>query len=169
MTLRTRAGLVIATACGAGYAPVAPGTVGSAVGLLLWLVLPGNLWLQLLAIVAVSVAGAWSGSVAEGHFNKRDPGQVVVDEVAGMMVTLVLNPISNPAWMIAAFLLFRAVDIVKPFPVNRLERLPGGIGIMADDLAAGVYANLALRVGMWALGHLGIGALIYSLNAKVPR
>jgi phosphatidylglycerophosphatase A len=153
VTLRTRASLVIATACGAGYAPVAPGTVGSAVGLLLWLVLPGNLWLRLLAIVVISVAGAWSGSLAETHFNKRDPGQVVVDEVAGMMVTLVFNPVSSLVWIIAAFLLFRAADIVKPFPVNRLERLPGGIGIMADDLAAGVYANLALRIGMWAFGQ----------------
>ena len=154
MSLRTRAGLAIATALGAGYLPRAPGTLGSAVGLLIWMALPNILWIQLLALVIVAVAGSWSGTVAEQHFNKHDPGEVVVDEVAGMMVTLVLNPIAGPAWMLVAFVLFRAADIVKPFPVNRLERLPGGIGIMADDLAAGIYANLALRVTIWASGHL---------------
>ena len=153
MTLRTRAGLAIATALGAGYAPKAPGTFGSAVGLLLWLALPPILWLQLLVIVVVSVVGAWSGSVAEEHFGRQDPGQVVVDEVAGMMVTVLLNPLHGPVWMLVAFLLFRAADIVKPFPVNRLERLPGGIGIMADDLMAGVYANLGLHLVIWSAGH----------------
>jgi len=153
VTLRTRAGLVIATALGAGYAPIAPGTFGSAVGVLLWLALPNIHWLQLLAIVVISVVGAWSGSVAEEHFDRRDPGQVVVDEVAGMMVTLAFNPLPGFAWGVAAFALFRLADIIKPFPVNRLERLPGGIGIMADDLAAGIYANLALRAAMWAFGH----------------
>jgi phosphatidylglycerophosphatase A len=154
VTLRTRAGLSIATALGAGYAPIAPGTFGSAVGVVLWLVLPSVLWMQVAAIVIVSVIGAWSGFVAEEHFKRRDPGQVVVDEVAGMMVTLLLNPVGGFGWMAVAFLLFRAADIVKPFPVNRLERLPGGIGIMADDVMAGVYANLALRISMWAAGHL---------------
>jgi phosphatidylglycerophosphatase A len=77
-----------------------------------------------------------------------------VDEVAGMMVTLLLNPIAGPGWMLVAFVLFRAADIVKPFPVNRLEQLPGGAGIMADDLMAGVYANVALRVCIWTFGHL---------------
>ena len=151
MTLRTRVGLIIATALGAGYAPVAPGTFGSAVGLLFWLALPDIHWAQALAIVATSVVGAWSGFVAEEHFDRRDPGQVVVDEVAGMMVTLALNPLPGFAWWVAAFVLFRLADIIKPFPVNRLEQLPGGIGIMADDLAAGVYANLALRLAMWVI------------------
>jgi phosphatidylglycerophosphatase A len=154
VSLRTRAGLAIATALGAGYLPRAPGTLGSAVGLLIWIALPNILWIQLLAVAIVAVAGSWSGTVAEQHFNKHDPGEVVVDEVAGMMVTLVLNPIAGPGWMLVAFVLFRAFDIVKPFPVNRLERLPGGIGIMADDLAAGVYANLALRLSIWSFGHL---------------
>lgn len=154
MTLRTRVGLLIATALGAGYAPLAPGTFGSIVGLALWLALPNALSIQMIVIVAVCLAGAWSGFVAEQHFQRRDPGQVVVDEVAGMMVTLVLNPIPRSAWLVYAFLLFRAADIVKPFPVNRLERLPGGVGIMADDVAAGIYANLALRLSIWAFRHL---------------
>jgi phosphatidylglycerophosphatase A len=154
VTLRTRAGLAIATALGAGYLPKAPGTFGSAAGLLLWLALPDILWMQILAIVVVAVAGSWSGNVAEEHFRTHDPSQVVVDEVAGMMVTLLLIPMTGPLWMLAAFVLFRAADIAKPFPVNRLERLPGGVGIMADDLMAGVYANLALRFSIWSFGHL---------------
>jgi phosphatidylglycerophosphatase A len=154
VTVRTRAGLAVATALGAGYAPFAPGTVGSFVGLLLWIALPRVPWIQFVAIVIVAIAGSWSGFVAETHFQKSDPGQVVVDEVAGMMVTLLLNPAGGWGWMLVAFLLFRVADIVKPFPVDRFERLPGGIGIMADDLMAGVYANLALRLSIWSFGHL---------------
>jgi phosphatidylglycerophosphatase A len=154
VNLRTRCGLAVATALGAGYAPKAPGTAGSAVGLLLWIALPKILWIQVLVLAVVAVVGSWAGTVAEAHFGRQDPGEVVIDEVAGMMVTLVLNPIAGPVWMLLAFGLFRAFDITKPFPVRRLERLPGGIGIMADDLAAGVYANLALRACIWAFGHL---------------
>src|SRR5215831_7771662 len=142
---RSAVPLAVATALGAGYAPIAPGTWGSAVGLLLWFALPSTIWIQALAIVAVLVAGVWSGGVAEHHFGRTDPGQVVIDEVAGMLVTLFLNPVG---WVGAfvGFLLFRAADIVKPFPARRLERLHGGFGIMADDVMAGIYANLALRV-----------------------
>ncbi len=92
--------------------------------------------------------------MAEEHFHRQDPGEVVVDEVAGVMVTLLLAPAGGFGWMFFAFLLFRAFDIVKPFPIRHFERLPGGIGIMADDLMAGVYANLALRGSIWLFGHL---------------
>ena len=143
--------LALATALGAGYAPIAPGTWGSAVGLLLWFALPSTPWIQALVIVAVVAAGVWSGGVAEGHFGRTDPGQVVIDEVAGMLVTLFLNPVG---WRgaVAGFFLFRAADILKPFPARRLERLHGGLGIMADDVMAGIYANVALRV-ILALRH----------------
>ena len=154
MTRRTRAGLAIATALGAGYAPIAPGTAGSAVGVVAWLVLPRSLWIQLLAIAIVAVVGSWAGTVAEQHFGKHDPGQVVIDEVAGMWVTLVLTPARGAVWLLAAFLLFRVADIIKPFPARRLERLPGGLGIMADDLMAGIYANVALQLLIWSFGHL---------------
>ena len=147
--------LAVATALGAGYAPIAPGTFGSAVGLLLWLVLPSSTLVQGIAILALFAIGSWSGSVAERHFGRTDPGQVVVDEVAGMLVTLFLIPVGW-AGAIGAFLLFRIADIVKPFPANRLERLPGGIGIMADDIMAGIYANVALRLTL-ALVHRVIG------------
>jgi phosphatidylglycerophosphatase A len=141
---RTLIPIALATALGAGYMPIAPGTLGSAVGLLLWFLLPAPAWTQLLAIALVMAAGTWSAGVAERHFGRHDPGQVVIDEVAGMLITLFLIP---AGWFSAAvgFLLFRAADIVKPFPARRFERLPGGLGIMADDVMAGIYANLALR------------------------
>lgn len=140
---------------GVGYVPVAPGTFGSVVGLLIWYVLPVSLPAQGAAIAAVVVVGSWSGTIAERQFGRVDPGYVVIDEVAGMLVTLFLVPVS---WigLIVAFLLFRLFDIVKPYPAKRLERLRGGLGIVADDIMAGVYANLALRLCIWSFGHLVI-------------
>ena len=136
--------LALATVFGVGYVPLAPGTCGSAVGLLLWRVLPASGPVQATDIAALFAIGSWSGSVAERHFGSRDPAPVVIDEVMGMLVTLFLNPVGW-AGAAGAFLLFRIADVVKPFPANRLERLRGGIGVMADDAMAAVYANLALR------------------------
>lgn len=149
----TRLALFIATAAGVGYAPVAPGTFGSAAGLILWAVLPRETAVEATAILALFTIGSWSGSVAEHHFGKTDPGQVVIDEVMGMLMTLFLNPVG---WLgaFAAFLLFRVADVIKPWPANRLEALPGGVGVMADDAMAAVYANLVLRAGIWLVGHL---------------
>jgi phosphatidylglycerophosphatase A len=137
--------LALASAFGVGYMPLAPGTWGSAVGLILWLFLPASPLVQGVVIVALFVVGSWSGSVAEGHFGRTDPGQVVIDEVMGMLITLFLNPVGWKGALVA-FLLFRVADVIKPFPANRLERLHGGIGVMADDAMAAVYANLALRL-----------------------
>jgi phosphatidylglycerophosphatase A len=147
--------LALATSAGIGYIPFAPGTFGSLAGLLLWWLLPASWGVQLLVIAGLFVLGSWSAGVAEQHFSSTDPGPVVIDEVMGMLVTLFLNPVG---WIGAAigFLLFRASDIVKPYPANRLERLHGGVGVMADDLMAAIYANLALRAGLglfnWIIG-----------------
>jgi phosphatidylglycerophosphatase A len=137
--------LAFATALGVGYVRVAPGTFGSAVGLLLWWLLPASPAIQAGVILALFVVGSWSGTVAERHFGTTDPGQVVIDEVMGMLITLFLIPVG---WRGAAagFLLFRIADVIKPFPANKLERLHGGIGVMADDAMAAVYANIALRL-----------------------
>jgi phosphatidylglycerophosphatase A len=147
--------LLLSTGLGIGYIPFAPGTFGSAASLLLWALLPPSPGVQAFTIVALFVLGSWSGSVAERHFGRADPGQVVIDEVMGMLITLFLNPVGwgGALW---GFLLFRAADIVKPYPANRFERLHGGAGIMADDAMAAVYANLALRVTLalsnWLIG-----------------
>jgi phosphatidylglycerophosphatase A len=147
--------LAAATVFGVGYIPVAPGTFGSAAGLLLWSALPGSAPAQATAIAALFIIGSWSGSVAERHFGGIDPAPVVIDEVMGMLITLFLNPVG---WVgaVGAFLLFRIADVIKPFPANRLEALHGGIGVMADDAMAAVYANLALRA-LLAVGHRVIG------------
>jgi phosphatidylglycerophosphatase A len=138
--------LLIATGLGSGYSPVAPGTAGSLVGLVLFLPLAGLAWTtQLAATVAVSVVGAFAASRLAGALGRKDPGLVVVDEVAGQWVTFLALPFT-PAVAVAGFVLFRVMDVLKPWPARDLERLPGGIGIMADDLAAGVYAHLGLRV-----------------------
>jgi phosphatidylglycerophosphatase A len=149
------AALALATCLGIGYAPVAPGTFGSLAGLAIWALLPGSLPIQSAAIFLSFAAGAWAGSAAERHFRATDPGPVVIDELMGMLVTLFMNPVGWWGAMLG-FLWFRFFDIVKPYPANRLERLPGGVGIMADDFVAAVYANVALRISL-ALWHLGIG------------
>jgi phosphatidylglycerophosphatase A len=141
----TLVALALASAFGVGYVPLAPGTWGSAVGLVLWLFLPASPLVQAVVIVALFIVGSWSGSVAEQHFGRTDPGQVVIDEVMGMLITLFLNPVGWKGALVA-FLFFRVADVIKPFPANRLERLRGGIGVMADDGMAAVYANLALRL-----------------------
>jgi phosphatidylglycerophosphatase A len=147
-----RLALLIATAGGVGYAPFASGTFGSLVGLGLWALMPASTATHAITIAVLFGIGSWSGSVAERHFGRTDPSQVVIDEVVGMLITLFLNPVGW-AGAVLGFLLFRASDIVKPFPANRLEELHGGIGVMADDAMAAVYANLALRFIMWAFGH----------------
>jgi len=148
--------LAIATALGIGYVPVAPGTFGSAAGLLLWMVLPGSALVQAAAIVALFILGSLAGNVAEQHFRRTDPRQVVIDEVMGMLITLFLNPVGLKGAFVG-FLFFRATDVVKPYPSNRLERLPGGIGVMADDAMAAIYANMALRATIFLLGNRVIG------------
>ena len=146
----TRLGLAVATVGGVGYAPVAPGTFGSAAGLLVWWLLPASPVVQAAAIVVIFIAGSWGGNVAERHFGRTDPGQVVIDEVMGMLITLWLNPVG---WMgaVAGFFLFRIFDVIKPYPANRLEQLHGGVGVMADDGMAAIYANLVLRLGLYLL------------------
>jgi phosphatidylglycerophosphatase A len=144
---------LIATGLGSGYAPWAPGTAGSAVGLVLFWPVAGLAPLgQLTAIAVVSLIGIAAATNVARRLGRHDPGIVVVDEIAGMWVTLALLPLT-PLTALAGFLAFRVMDIVKPFPARDLERLPDGWGIVADDLAAGVYANLLVRVLLIVLGR----------------
>jgi phosphatidylglycerophosphatase A len=141
-----RLALFLATAGGAGYAPVAPGTAGSAVGVLLyfltWRWTPAA---QVGLLLALSVVGVWASTLAARHFGRDDPSAVVIDEVAGQLLTLILAGGSGLV-LLSGFLLFRLLDIVKPWPAGRFEDLPGGLGIMADDLMAGLYGRLAIFV-----------------------
>jgi phosphatidylglycerophosphatase A len=147
-----RLAVFLATAAYCGYFPIAPGTVGSAAGLVVYLVV----WwtrspvVEVALIVATFAIGTWAATHAERYFGSIDPGPVVIDEVLGMLVTLAFIPAGWTA-MAAGFVLFRVFDVIKPFPANRFEAFHGGFGIMADDAMAGVYANLALRLLMWLL------------------
>jgi phosphatidylglycerophosphatase A len=152
-----RAALALATCLGLGYVPFAPGTFGSAAGLLVWAVLPQSTAAHGAAILLIFAAGVWSAGIAEQHFRGTDPAPVVIDEVMGMLVTLFMVPVGWPG-AAAGFVLFRIFDVIKPPPANRLEQLRGGMGILADDFMAAVYANLALRITL-ALGNRMISQL----------
>jgi len=154
---RRDAAVWIATCGGIGYFPVAPGTAGSAVGIVLVAALgraplaPGWSWALLTAAaVSIFLVGAWAAGRAEKFFGRTDPGHVVIDEVAGQVITFLALPEASWKWLLAGFVLFRFFDVVKPFPARRAERLPGGWGIMTDDVLAGLYSLAALMV----LGHL---------------
>lgn len=141
-----RLGLFIATCGYLGYVPVAPGTFGSAAGLVLFYAVrsTGSGGVELAAIIVLFAVGIWSATVAEHHLGDVDPAPVVLDEVVGMLITLAFLPVSVTG-AIVGFLIFRVLDVVKPWPSSRLERLPGGLGVMADDGMAAVYSNLAMR------------------------
>jgi phosphatidylglycerophosphatase A len=165
-TLADYLALAIAT-CGVGYMPIAPGTWGSLVGVGIYVLLrlateslatPNRtaeilfLALELPTILLVTFVGIWAASRVERRERKKDPGKVVIDEVAGQLIALL--PIglalttSWRAWTVVAFFLFRASDIVKPYPARKLESLPSGLGIVADDVAAGAYAALVVALGV---------------------
>jgi phosphatidylglycerophosphatase A len=146
----TRLAVLLATAGYAGYFPFAPGTVGSAVGLIVHALVrwSGSPLVEVALIVTLFAAGVWAGTTAERFFGGIDPGPVVLDEVVGMLITLAFIPVGWSA-ALAGFFLFRAFDVVKPWPARALERLHGGLGVMSDDAMAAVYANVALRLVMW--------------------
>ncbi len=148
----TRLAVFIATAGYCGYFPIAPGTVGSAAGLVVYLLVwwSGSPLVEAALIAAVFAAGVWAGTTAERFFGGIDPGPVVIDEVLGMLVTLAFIPVGWSA-ALAGFVLFRLFDVFKPWPARSLERLHGGLGVMADDAMAAIYSNLALRFLMWLL------------------
>ena len=129
-----------------GFFPVAPGTVGSAAGLSVYLILRslGLVAFEWAVIAVLLILGVVLTGPCEEDLRCTDPGPVVIDEVMGMLITVAMIPVG---WggMLLGFLLFRALDVLKPFPARQLERLHSGLGVMADDAMAAVYANLALR------------------------
>jgi phosphatidylglycerophosphatase A len=138
----------VATAGYVGYIPFAPGTFGSAVGLVVYALVRaiGGWLVEAAVIVAALGAGIWAADRVEQQLGK-DPGVVVIDEVLGMLATLAFLDV-NVAGAIVGFFLFRALDVIKPPPAARLENLHGGPGIMLDDLMAGVYAHIVMRVAI---------------------
>ena len=150
---------IISTGIFVGYFPVAPGTCGSFVVLALYFLLHryvacddihllhihiSSFILLPFLVIVLFVLGIWSAARCE-YFWGKDPGKVVIDEIVGMLVTIGFIPL-NGAIMVTGFFVFRAFDIIKPPPIRWLEKLPHGWGIMADDILAGVYANIVLRL-----------------------
>jgi len=167
-TWRESAAVAVAT-CGVGFLPVAPGTWGSAVGVGLYLlarVVSTQIFAEatargvslppleafrttfvLLLIIGVTLAGTWAATRVESVLKVKDPGVVVIDEVAGQLITFLFVPWDSGAWvLVVGFLAFRVFDIWKPYPIRRLESLESGLGVMADDVLAGAYAATLLSL-----------------------
>jgi phosphatidylglycerophosphatase A len=142
--------MFIATGAHSGYLPKAPGTWGSAVGVLVWLLLSRlEMGPYFSILAALFVVGVFSAGAAEKIVDQGDPGIVVIDEIVGQLITLSLAP-AHPAAALAGFCLFRFFDILKPFPANWIDNhLHGGLGIMLDDVVAGLYALIVLQLGLW--------------------
>lgn len=144
--------MFIATGAYSGYLPKAPGTWGSAVGVLIWLLVYRLEPMSYLAVLAaLFIIGVFSAGAAEKIVDRGDPGIVVIDEIVGQLIALSLAP-AHPAAALAGFCLFRFFDILKPFPIGWIDRhLHGGLGIMLDDVVAGLYALLVLQLGLWLI------------------
>ena len=148
---KSRFSWLLATFFGIGHLPLGPGTWASAVTVLLWWVAARAMnpqWLlpaAALISAAVMLIGIPTSTVVARESGRKDPGFVVIDEVAGQMIALIGAPL-NWKYLLAGFILFRSFDIVKPFPLRRLEKLPEGTGIMMDDVGAGLYALVLLQL-----------------------
>ncbi len=153
MNFKDRSVMVLATGFFAGYIPFAPGTFGSIVGLsLCFLLSKAKLSVAILFILIFIYFAIWISNKAEKILKQNDPGCIVIDEIAGIMLTFLGLPF-NIISVAAGFLTFRFFDILKPFPIRYMEkRFTGGTGIVLDDLAAGIFSNLVLRLGYWMIG-----------------
>ena len=149
--------IIIASGFGSGFSPFAPGTAGALVAVIIWTVLfyviPFNILLVVtsLLIVLFTAAGIWSADKLESEWGK-DPSKVVVDEMVGVWIAILDVPVGNVWYILFAFLLFRFFDIFKPLGIRKMEQLEGGIGVMADDILAGIYSFLLLMGVRWLIG-----------------
>ena len=145
---------LISTGLGIGYFPIAPGTMGALAILILYWIMPPISTRELLIIIFVlTIVGIYSATLTEEEVKQKlgsekgvDPKIVIIDEIIGMLIALVAIP-KTAKYVIAAFFLFRVFDIVKPYPIRKIEKLPTGWGIVFDDVMAGIYANLLLQLG----------------------
>jgi phosphatidylglycerophosphatase A len=139
--------ILLATWWGAGFSPLAPGTVGTLAAIPLFLILSLlPLWLYLCCLLGLALLACWVSGEAETIFGQKDPGAVVIDEVVGFLVVMIALP---PTWpsLLAGFILFRAFDVIKPPPIRFLEQaVKGGYGVVLDDVLAALYAHITLRV-----------------------
>ena len=138
--------LILATGFGAGCSPVIPGTMGTLVGIPVFFVLSALAFpVRELTTLAFFFLAVWTAEKAQAHWGVQDDQRIVIDEITGFLVTMLWVPVTAIT-VLCGFILFRLFDITKPFPVRRLERVKGGYGVVLDDVMAGVYANIALRL-----------------------
>jgi phosphatidylglycerophosphatase A len=142
-----------ATVLGVGFLPAAPGTWATAVGVVVAFYLSSNLWVYSLVCVVLLCLGIMATGIIEKEMGQKDPGILVIDELVGVMLALWGLPLIWPV-AICGFFLFRAFDMFKIWPINRLEAQGGGWGIMLDDCLAAVYTNIVLRIALWGSGQL---------------
>jgi len=135
-----------------GYLPLIPGTFGSVVGLFIYIFLRENLYLLILVHCLIIISGFLLTGETAKLFNRRDPPQIVIDEINGMLISFLglsaagAGIAADKLTLIAGFVIFRILDAIKPYPANRFHRLRGSLGIMGDDIVAGIYTNLILRL-----------------------
>ena len=147
MKFRHHLVMILATGGYVGRIPIASGTFGSLLGIPICFALSKTSWMAaILIVVAFTLVAMWVADEAERLLGLKDPGAIVIDEIAGYLLTMIMSPVTIPH-IVAGFFLFRFFDIVKPPPVRQAERyLRGGLGVMADDLLAGAYAWICLRL-----------------------
>ena len=137
--------IFIAQGAYAGRFPVAPGTAGTLIGVLLYLCMrtisPATYLVLCFIIIMI---GTWTAGRAESLLDRKDSPSIVIDEIAGYLVAMFMVP-QGWGFVVSGFLLFRAFDIIKPYPLKRLQDIHGGTGVMVDDIGAGVYTNLVLQ------------------------
>ena len=138
--------ILFTSGCYLGYSPIVSGTVGTLGGVVLYLLLNRYVQVPSYAVITVVIfiLGIPASTRAEVIFDKKDSSKIVIDEVVGFMVTMLAIPL-NWKYLVTGFILFRALDVIKPFPIRRLEAFDGGFGVMADDFIAGIYSNLIMH------------------------
>ena len=146
-----RLAVLIATVLGVGYAPLAPGTVASVVTVIVLGLVPFSRAGLVIFLVVVVVVGTWAAHLAERVIGGKDPGAIVIDEVAGMTLSVVAFPLTTEV-LAAGLALFRVFDVLKPPPARESQKLTGGVGVMIDDLIAGFYALAIIAVSRRLLG-----------------
>lgn len=140
--------VIIGTGFGSGFSPFAPGTAGALLATLIWFQVPAFLTVAL--ILVFTLAGIWAANRLEASWGE-DPSRVVVDEMVGVWIALLAAPAGHVWYALGAFVLFRLFDIFKPLGIRRMESLPGGIGVMMDDILSGVYGFIILIVARWII------------------
>jgi phosphatidylglycerophosphatase A len=138
--------LLFATGFGVGFSPIVPGTMGTLIAIPIYYFLSSiSTPVYELTLVTLFFFSSWIAGQAERYWEKKDDQRIVIDEIMGFLVTMLWVP-KSPLFIIAGFFLFRFFDILKPFPIRRLERVKAGYGVVLDDVLAGVYANIILQL-----------------------